>query len=208
LSPEAQKVANALKSASGDGRELAPWMNIDPEEIARAKKEREERRLRQVESSRVDSMSIDPQAAELSGMGGLSTKVLSEEEVELRWSTQNEEGNAGFIVQRRPGGTGAFTSIETFEKAAQLRTKGPQGGDYVYLDDTAAPGTWVYRIVDCDEGGQKSAISQKLVEIESESEATQQFVVGIAIFAIAIGFFLLGVFADPLQTTDKGAAFF
>merc|ERR1719439_581980 len=102
-------------------------MNIDPEEIARQKREREERRNRQTQVSRVESMSIDPQASELSGTGGLKSKVLSEEEVELRWSTQGEEGNAGFIVQRRPGGTGAFTDIETFESFAPLRTKGPQG---------------------------------------------------------------------------------
>jgi hypothetical protein len=208
LSPEAQKVANALKSASGDGRELAPWMNIDPEAIAAQKREREERRQRQATASRVDTFSIDPQASELSGTGGLKSKVLGEEEVEIRWSTQGEEGNVGFIVQRRPGGTGTFSDLATFESFAPLRSKGPQGGEYVYLDDTAAPGTWVYRIIDCDTEGKKVAISQKLVEIESESEASQQFLVGVLIAGIALAVFVVGLFADPIQTTDKGSAFF
>ena len=44
-------------------------------------------------------MLIDPQAAELGAGGGLKSNVLSEEEVELRWETADEAGNAGFIVQ-------------------------------------------------------------------------------------------------------------
>jgi hypothetical protein len=111
-------------------------------------------------------------------------------------------------VRRRPGGQNAFTDVATFETAAQLRTKGPQGGDYVYLDDTVAPGTWVYRIVDVDTSGQKSAISQKLVEIESNSEQTQQLIVGIFFFGLAIAGVVGGIVLDPLQTTDRGAVFF
>jgi hypothetical protein len=208
LSPEAQKIAKTLKLKSGSGADLVPWMNdTDFEKIAQAKKDREERKNRQTES-RVDTMNLDPQASEQSGTGSLNSKVLSEEEVELRWSTEGEEGNAGFIVQRRPGGQNAFTDVATFETAAQLRTKGPQGGDYVYLDDTVAPGTWVYRIVDVDTSGQKSAISQKLVEIESNSEQTQQLIVGIFFFGLAIAGVVGGIVLDPLQTTDRGAVFF
>jgi len=209
LSAEGKSIANKLKSKTGDGRQLAPWLNIDPEEIARQQKMKAQIQARQTAAaSRVDAMTIDPQAAELSGTGGLKSKVLSEEEVELRWSTQGEKGNAGFIVQRRQGGTSAFTNIATFEEAAQLRTKGPQGGDYVYLDDTVAPGTYVYRIVDCDKDGKKNAISQKLVEVESEDEATFQFIVGGVIAVLALGLVVAGVVVDPIQTTDKGSSFF
>jgi hypothetical protein len=108
-------------------------------------------------------------------------------------STQDEVGNAGFIVQRRPGGTPDFADLESYEKFAPLRSKGADGtshashahatqatharghaqhevapmqvhthaapceagGDYVYLDDTVAPGTWVYRILDCDDKGRR-----------------------------------------------------
>ena len=75
-----------------------------PEAIAQAKKERELRKAKQAASAlKADSMLIDPQAAELGAGGGLKSKVLSEDEVELRWDTTDEAGNAGFIVQRRRG---------------------------------------------------------------------------------------------------------
>ena len=100
---------------------------------------------------------------------GLRSKVVSEEEVELRWSTGDEDGNEGFIVQRRKGGTERFEDIADYTNFAPLRTKGAAGGSYTYLDDTVpSPGTWVYRIVDCDVSGSRSAICQKLVEVDSQ----------------------------------------
>ena len=82
-----------MRLKSGSGADLVPWMNdTDFEKIAQAKKDREERKNRQTES-RVDTMNLDPQASEQSGTGSLNSKVLSEEEVELRWSTEGEEGN-------------------------------------------------------------------------------------------------------------------
>merc|ERR1711908_58436 len=63
-----------------------------------------ERKARQAAQKEVDPLAIDPQAAELGAGDGLRSKTISEEEVELRWSTGNEDGNAGFIVQRRKGG--------------------------------------------------------------------------------------------------------
>lgn len=35
-------------------------------------------------------MQLDPQAAELNAAGGLKSKVLSEDEIELRWETSDE----------------------------------------------------------------------------------------------------------------------
>merc|ERR1719331_3716159 len=122
LSQEAQKVVNNMKSESGV--EFAPWMKVDAEAIAKAKKEREERKARAASSAKGDQMLIDPQAAELGAGGGLKSKVLSEEEVELRWSTGDETGNLGFIVQRRKGGSQNFEDIESFTSFAPLKTKG------------------------------------------------------------------------------------
>lgn len=102
LSPDAQRVYRGMRSSTGV--EFAPWMKVDAEKIAAAKKAREERKARSVAKSQ-DQMLIDPQAAELGAGGGLKSKVLSEEEVELRWSTGDETGNLGFIIQRRKGGT-------------------------------------------------------------------------------------------------------
>merc|ERR1719440_1928299 len=101
------------KMTSVTGVEFAPWMKVDPEAVARAKAEREARKAR-AGPSQIDPLSIDPQAAELGGGGGLKSKVLSEEEVELRWSAADEEGNQGFIVERRRGGSSDFETLETY----------------------------------------------------------------------------------------------
>jgi len=185
----------------------APWMNVDPEAIARAKKAREDRK--NAAPAQVDGMQLDPQAAELNAASGLKSKVLSEDEIELRWETSDESGNAGFIVQRRAGGQSDFENIATFENFAPLKTKGVQGGTYVYLDADSGlqPGTWVYRIIDCDTSGVKSAMCQKLVEIESGDEQKQTLIVGVAIFSLAVVLFGVGLFIDPIQTTSAGRGF-
>merc|ERR1719231_2138169 len=127
LSEDAERVMKGMRSATGV--EFAPWMKVDAEAIAKAKKERELRKAKQaMQSLKSDSMLIDPQAAELGAGGGLKSKVLSEEEVELRWDTTDEAGNAGFIVQRRRGGTSDFADLETYESFSPLRSKGPAGG--------------------------------------------------------------------------------
>lgn len=209
MSPEAKKVINNMKSSTGV--EFAPWMKIDPEAIAKAKKDRDERKARAASNSvKSDAMLLDPQAAELGGGGGLNSKVLSEDEIELRWSTADEAGNMGFIVQRRPGGTPEFSDLESYEKFAPLRTKGPDGGDYIYLDDTVAPGTWVYRILDIDDKGRRSAVCQKLVEVDSVAEGTQTLLVGGVIALLALALVGAGIYEDPIQTTAAGrsAGFF
>ena len=128
--------------------------------------------------------------------------------MELRWDTSDEAGNAGFIVQRRRGGAANFEDLAEFSKFSPLRTKGPAGGSYVYLDDTADVGTWVYRILDCDTKGPRSALCQKLVEIESKDEQQFTIVVGALIAGLALVAVIAGVVTDPIQTTSKGASFF
>jgi hypothetical protein len=154
MSAGAKKVINNMRSASGV--EFAPWMKVDAEAIAKAKMERAERKIRSATTKKSDTMLIDPQAAELGAGGGLKSKVLSEEEVELRWSTQDEVGNAGFIVQRRKGGQPEFADIASYKSFSPLKTKGVAGGEYVFLDDAVSPGTWVYRILDCNTNGERS----------------------------------------------------
>merc|ERR1719478_468317 len=207
LSDEAARIMRGMTSATGV--EFAPWMKVDAEKIAQAKKEREERmRKAKANAGRQDPMQIDPQAAELGAGGGLKSKTLSEEEVELRWDTTDEAGNKGFIVQRRRGGAPNFEDLESFEGFAPLRSKGPAGGSYVYLDDSADVGTWVYRILDCDEKDQRSAVCQKLVEIESKDEQQFTFVVGAVIAGLAAVLVIAGIVSDPIQTTAKGSALF
>jgi len=206
LSEDAKRVYRGMRSSSGV--EFAPWMKVDAEKIAAAKKAREERKARSISSSQ-DQMLIDPQAAELGAGGGLKSKVLSEEEVELRWSTGDETGNLGFIVQRRPGGSSNFEDIESYESFAPLKTKGVAGGEYSYLDDSLpGPGTYVYRICDQDQSGSRTAICQKLVEIEDASEQTQTLIIGAVFAVLALGLVAAGIASDPIQTTDVGRGSF
>merc|ERR1719440_537691 len=67
----------------------APWMTVDPQAIARAKKEREDRKKKSAMQS-VDTLRIDPQAAETGAAAGLRSKVVSEDEVQLNWETNDE----------------------------------------------------------------------------------------------------------------------
>ena len=66
----------------------------------------------------------------------------------------------------------------------------------------------MYRIVDCDTKSTRSAVCQKLVEIDSKAESTQTLIVGGVIATLALALIIAGIFSDPIQTTDKGAAFF
>ena len=48
-------------------------------------------------------MQLDPQAAELNAAGGLKSKVLSEDEIELRWETSDEHARPVQTDGRTPG---------------------------------------------------------------------------------------------------------
>jgi len=206
LSEEAAKIDSKMRTSKGV--EFAPWMKIDPELALRAEKEREERNRKRAAAAReLQRIDLDPQAAELGG-GGLRSKVISEEEVELRWSTDDEAGNAGFIVQRRPGGSQAFEVIASYEKEAVLKSKGPSGGTYTFIDDEVpSVGTWVYRVLDCDNSGNKSALCQKLVEVDSKSEQMTTLILGGVLLAIAAALVAAGLYEDPIQTTALGRGF-
>ena len=75
MSDAAKRVKRGMTSASGV--EFAPWMTVDADAIAKAKREREERKAREAAGYKVEGFKVDPQAAELSGVGGLSSKVHS-----------------------------------------------------------------------------------------------------------------------------------
>jgi hypothetical protein len=64
LSSDAKKVYWNMRSVTGV--EFAPWMQVDPEAIAKAEKERKARKERAALSAEeIDGLSLDPQAAEL-----------------------------------------------------------------------------------------------------------------------------------------------
>lgn len=60
---------------------------------------------------------------ELSG-AGLKAKRIADDMVELQWTTGKEEGNLGFIVNKRKGKTDAWEEIASYENFPPLNSKG------------------------------------------------------------------------------------
>ena len=116
---EAEIIANAQKIAkkkrsnlyNEDGVAYAPWMvrQVDEDAVAAARAMRgyEKRRERIALEEKQGTINIlDAASSELTGLG-LKAKVLSEDEVELTWSTDDEEANRGFLVERKAARTSA-----------------------------------------------------------------------------------------------------
>ena len=110
---EAEIIANAQKIAkkkrsnlyNEEGVAYAPWMvrQVDEDAVAAARAMRgyEKRRERIALEEKQGTINIlDAASSELTGLG-LKAKVLSEDEVELTWSTDDEEANRGFLVERK-----------------------------------------------------------------------------------------------------------
>ncbi|GJD10917.1 hypothetical protein Gasu2_50810 [Galdieria sulphuraria] len=99
LKPQPQKddglkVGGAKSLYRADGTPYAPWLigkvMEDPRPLTSRKKPSASGRL-----------AADPQLQEIAGVG-LKARILGDE-VELVWSTDKEENNIGFVVQRRRG---------------------------------------------------------------------------------------------------------
>jgi hypothetical protein len=194
-----RKMSN-LRNANGV--DYAPWMNISEEDEKQIRQITLERaRARQIRKEQETQVSgnlyFDSQAQELSGTG-LKSKVI-DGDVELEWGTKSEMDCAGFIIKRRPAKTENFSVIETYETFAPLASKGRDGGVYRYLDTTATPGGWVYRVSEATTTGEESDLCQCLVEVQTEDEqkAAVFAAAGIAIFAVLA--VVAGITLDPLQ---------
>merc|ERR1712176_578121 len=160
----------------GAGVEYAPWMNITPEaeaEIKAVMKQKAEarRKRRDQEAGVSGALLMDSQAQELSG-GGLNIKVVSDNEVELTWATSSETYTKGFAIKRR-----------------QARTE--------YLDDSIAPGGWVYRITECETNGSQNDICQALVEVTTADEQRGAVFAAVGIVVLGIAAFAAGIILDP-----------
>ena len=194
------KKASKLKNAAA-GVEYAPWMRIseaDEEKIRVVMKERTEARRKRQEQARdvTGNLFRDSQAQELSGTG--LTYKLFNGDVELSWATKSERNTKGFIVKRRRAKTEEFETLVSYEDFGPLASKGDEGGIYKYLDTTAGPGGWVYRITEEDTFGGSADICQALVEVETEEEqkAAVFAAVGFGLFAVlaVVG----GIMVDPM----------
>mmetsp|Transcript_23532 Transcript_23532/g.67800 ORF Transcript_23532/g.67800 Transcript_23532/m.67800 type:complete len:312 (+) Transcript_23532:61-996(+) len=193
-----KRMSNLRNSA---GVDYAPWMNIseeDEEGIRQLMKEKTEaRRKRQEEEKSVSgNLYLDSQAQELSGTG-LNYKVIGGE-VELEWATKSESGTKGFIVKRRPAKTEEFSVIASYADWGPLQSKGADGGVYRYLDDTASPGGWVYRISECDNAGSEADLCQCLVDVQTEDEQRAAIIAAVGFVAFGVIAVVAGLTLDPL----------
>jgi hypothetical protein len=140
---------------------------------------------------------VDSQAQELSG-GGLRTKVI-DGEIELEWATNSETNTKGYRIKRRAARTEEFEVIASFEDWGPLASKGPDGGEYRYLDTgISGPGGWVYRITECENNGIENDICQALVEVQSEDEQKGAVIAAVAIVAVGIAAVAAGLILDPV----------
>lgn len=198
---EVGKMKRASNLRNAAGVEYAPWMNISPEEEEKIKnvmkqKAEARRKRRDQEADVSGALLMDSQAQELSG-GGLNIKVVSDNEVELTWTTSSETYTKGFAIKRRPARTENFETIASYESWGPLASKGPDGGSYSYLDDAIAPGGWVYRITECETNGSQNDICQALVEVTTEDEQRGAVFAAVGIVVLGIAAFAAGIILDP-----------
>merc|ERR1719189_274655 len=199
---EIKKTKRISNLRNANGVDYAPWMGIskeDEEQIRQIMKERTAaRRARKEQETNVSgNLYFDSQAQELSGTG-LNYNIM-DGAVELEWATKSETNTLGFDVKRRPAKTDEFKTIASFKEYPPLNSKGVDGGIYRFLDETVAPGGWVYRVTEVDNDGSSSDICQCLVEVQTESEQRAAVIAAATITLLAIAAFVAGVALDPLQ---------
>lgn len=190
--PKEAKVGRGKSLFKPDGTPYAPWMANFPTEYNDA--------VVKSKSDAVGKLAMDPQLAELSGVG-LNYKILGDE-LELRWNTGKEEGNLGFIVSRKGTREENWEKISDFQdKPAELASKGPDGGTYSFLVTDPGVGNFVYRVSDIDSDGNVSDLAQCLVEIEAEEDTRTRIVALVALLVVLGAALFAGLSLDPLSTT-------
>jgi hypothetical protein len=192
---ELGKLKRQSNLRNANGVDYAPWMKIsedDETKIKQMMKEKAAVRLSRQEQERSVSgaLLVDSQAQELSG-GGLRSKVI-DGEIELEWATNSEANTKEFLLKRRPART------EEFEVIASFATKGPDGGEYRYLDASVSPGGWVYRVTECETNGSTNDICQVLVEVQTEQEQRGPVIAAVSIVAVGIAAVAAGIILDPV----------
>ena len=65
--------------------------------------------------------------AEMESAGGLKWRKAGNM-AELSWSTAQESGNQGYIVEKRPTSVSDFTVLDSFSTNTQLVSRGANGG--------------------------------------------------------------------------------
>lgn len=198
---EVKKMKRASNLRNSNGVDYAPWMNISPEDEVKIKqvmKEKAEARRKRQEQERTVSgaLLMDSQAQELSG-GGLRAKII-DGEVELSWATSSEVSTKGFLIKRRPARTEEFEVIASYENWGPLASKGPDGGQYSFLDTTVSPGGWVYRVTECETNGAENDICQTLADVQTADEQRGAVIAAVGIVLVLSAAVAAGILLDPV----------
>jgi hypothetical protein len=202
---DAENIAKKKRSNlyNENGVAYAPWMvrQVDEDAVADARAKRQyEKRLERValEEKQGTVNILEAASSELTGMG-LQATPLSDEEVELIWSTNDEEANKGFIIERKSVGSASWEEIATYTSWSPLKSKGTLGGSYKYLDSTASEGEFLYRIVAEQVDNSRAIVCQVGVTVENASAQLQtKIVVGFFAF-LGVAAIAAGALLDPIK---------
>merc|ERR1712151_1072877 len=97
------------------------------------------------------------------------------------------------------GKTEDFVTLASYTDYGPLASKGIEGGVYRYLDETVTPGTWVYRVTECESNGSQNDLSQCLVEVQSADEQRGAVIAAVGIVVLGVIAFIAASILDPLQ---------
>lgn len=185
------RVGGAKSLFKPDGTPYAPWMADMPTDGDKS--------VIQQRKDAAAKLAVDPQSGELSG-AGLTWKMLGDELV-LAWATGAEENNRGFVIYRRESKAAEWVKLADFRDApAELASIGPEGGSYSFLVRDPQPGSWMYRVSDCDMKNNVTDLAQVLVEVESaEDKNLQKIALAALLIVLALAAFA-GISLDPLSS--------
>ena len=117
--------------------------------------------------------------------------------VDLVWTTNSEDGNKGYIVEKRPSYGGDFQEVASFKEVSTLASKGAGGGRYKYSDPSTAAGSWIYRVQDCNGEGELNVLCQCFVEVQTASESKGQSLIAVGFGAFFLAVLAIGYSLDP-----------
>ena len=129
----------------------------------------------------------------------ICTQVLSEDEVELTWSTDDEEANRGFLVERKAVGYSDWDEVASYQSWSPLKSKGTLGGAYSYIDATVSEGEWLYRIVAEQSDNSRAIVCQVGVSVENSGQQLQTKLVVGGFAALVLGALAAGALLDPIK---------
>lgn len=181
-------------------KKYAPWMADMATPEAIAAREASERERKANKADKLVGNRIDPAKQEVSG-AGLKAQVSMNEvggDVSLAWYIGSEEDNLGFIVQRKAAGEPDFSPLSSYETDASLRSKGPSGGSYTYVDANVPPGSYLYKVQDVAERTKFTTdVCQRGVDILSKEEQSSNLTLLAGFGVVMAGLFAAGLLLDP-----------